>query len=66
MQIELNGEAFTLPTGSSVSALVELLGLGGKRIAVEVNETIVSRSHHATTVLHAGDRVEIVHAIGGG
>ena len=41
-------------------------GLAGKRVAVEVNLEIVPRSQHATRVLREGDRVEIVHAIGGG
>ena len=38
----------------------------GKRIAIEINQTIVPRSAHTGTVLHSGDCVEIVHAIGGG
>ena len=41
-------------------------GLAEKRVAVEVNLEIVPRSRHATRVLGEGDRVEIVHAIGGG
>ncbi|WP_290907033.1 sulfur carrier protein ThiS [Halomonas sp.] len=46
--------------------MVESLGLAGRRIAVEVNEEIVPRSEHAVTRLVEGDRVEVVHAIGGG
>ncbi|WP_290786309.1 sulfur carrier protein ThiS [Halomonas sp.] len=66
MQIQLNGEARTLAPDSTVAALVESLGLAGRRIAVEVNEEIVPRSEHAATHLVEGDRVEVVHAIGGG
>lgn len=66
MQITLNGEAFVLADAISVAALIEHMQLTGKRIAVEVNEDIVPRGMHATHILHAGDRVEIVHAIGGG
>ncbi len=66
MQIQLNGEARTLAPDSTVAALVESLGLAGRRIAVEVNEEIVPRSEHAVTHLVEGDRVEVVHAIGGG
>ena len=66
MQIQLNGEARTLEAEASVARLVESLGLTGRRIAVEVNEEIVPRSVHAETRLAEGDRVEIVHAIGGG
>ncbi len=66
MQITLNGEPHALDSNTSVSMLIEQLQLAGKRIAVEVNEDIVPRSAHATHFLQAGDRVEIVHAIGGG
>ncbi|GEK73733.1 MULTISPECIES: sulfur carrier protein ThiS [Halomonas] len=66
MQIQLNGEARTLEAEASVAQLVETLGLAGRRIAVEVNEEIVPRSAHDGTRLADGDRVEIVHAIGGG
>ncbi|MFN2330892.1 MAG: sulfur carrier protein ThiS [Halomonas sp.] len=66
MQIQLNGEARTLAPDFTVAALVESLGLAGRRIAVEVNEEIVPRSEHASTRLVDGDRVEVVHAIGGG
>lgn len=66
MQIQLNGEARTLDAEASVAQLVESLGLAGRRIAVEVNEEIVPRSVHGETRLSDGDRVEIVHAIGGG
>ncbi|KGE78366.1 MULTISPECIES: sulfur carrier protein ThiS [Halomonas] len=66
MQIQLNGEARTLEAEASVAQLVETLGLAGRRIAVEVNEEIVPRSAHGETRLADGDRVEIVHAIGGG
>lgn len=66
MQIQLNGEARTLAPDLTVAALVESLGLAGRRIAVEVNEEIVPRSEHAATRLVEGDRVEVVHAIGGG
>ncbi|MBF7729948.1 sulfur carrier protein ThiS [Pseudomonas sp. N040] len=66
MQIQLNGAAHELPDGASIADLLAQLALQGKRIAVEVNLEIVPRSQHAGTVLHAGDRVEVVHAIGGG
>lgn len=66
LNIILNGEEHEVLEGTTVSGLVEQLGLSGKRLAVEHNEAIVPRSAHATTALCAGDRVEIVHAIGGG
>ena len=66
MHITLNGEAYPLQDGQSVAELLEVLQLAGKRLAVEVNEAIIPKSRHTTHRLQAGDRVEIVHAIGGG
>ena len=66
MQIQLNGKAHPLDSSISLADLVERLGLTGKRLAVELNLEIVPRSQYADTRLNDGDRVEIVHAIGGG
>lgn len=66
MQVQVNGEAMELPAGATVAALVEQMTLTGKRLAVEINEDIVPRSQHPTVALNDGDRIEIVHAIGGG
>lgn len=66
MQIQLNGEAHRAEKEATVAELIETLGLGERRIAVEVNELIVPKSAHPATHLAEGDRVEIVHAIGGG
>ena len=52
--------------GTPPDDLVATLGLTGRRIAIEVNEAIVPRSQHTATRLADGDRVEVVHAIGGG
>ena len=66
MQILLKGEPHQLDQPLTLSALIDQLGLTGKRLAVELNLEIVPRSQHADTRLSEGDRVEIVHAIGGG
>lgn len=66
MHIQLNGEPYTLNADLTAADLIELLGLTGKRVAVEINEEIVPRSQLATTRLAEGDQVEVVHAIGGG
>lgn len=50
----------------TVAALVEKLGLQGKRIAIERNGEIVPRATYSDTVLASGDRLEIVGAVGGG
>ena len=66
VHIQLNGTATEMPDSLTARELVDRLQLGGKRIAVEVNGEIVPRSGHAQHRLKDGDRVEIVHAIGGG
>ncbi len=66
MEIFLNGEPCEVAPGYSVAQLIADQGLVGRRLAVEVNLEIVPRSCHETHSLQAGDRVEIVHAIGGG
>jgi sulfur carrier protein len=66
MDILLNGATTHVPSGCSVAGLLVQAGLGERRVAVEVNGTIVPRSAHATHPLRDGDRVEIVHALGGG
>ena len=66
MNIVLNGEQRGLEQALTLCGLIDQLELTGKRLAVEVNEEVVPRSLHVGFRLHDGDRVEIVHAIGGG
>ena len=66
MNILLNGEPFECDEASTLETLVSLQKLGGKRIAIEVNLEVVPRSQFADCELRDGDKVEIVHAIGGG
>ncbi|MCE5234231.1 MAG: sulfur carrier protein ThiS [Mizugakiibacter sp.] len=66
MQILLNGSVRECADGTTVALLLEEAGYGSRRVAVEVNREIVPRSLHTKYVLAENDRVEIVHAIGGG
>lgn len=66
MQLLLNGETTEMPTELTARQLIERLELTGKRFALEVNGEIVPRSSYAERPLREGDKVEIVHAIGGG
>ena len=66
MEVYVNGEQRELADALSVGELLETLGFADQRIAVEVNEEIVPRSQYTDHRLRAGDRVEIVRAIGGG
>ncbi len=65
-RIQLNGEPRPLETGATIAALLEAEGLAQRRVAVEVNGEIVPRARHAVHALADGDKVEIVHALGGG
>jgi sulfur carrier protein len=65
IQITLNGEAMRLPA-QTLAQLLQQRGWSGKRLAVERNGAIVPKSQHASTALTAGDRLEIVIAVGGG
>ena len=62
----LNGERRNEPPPLSVAALLERIGLDRRKVAVELNEEIVLRSTYADTLIRPGDRLEIVHFIGGG
>jgi sulfur carrier protein len=66
MDIIVNGEKKTVPEDYTAEQLVESMALTGRRIAMEVNQEIVPRSTYPQHIFHAGDTVEIVHAVGGG
>jgi len=66
MHIKVNGEQQRVPEGTTAAQLVESLGLGTQRVAMEVNLEIVPRSCYPEHALQDGDAVEIVHAVGGG
>ena len=66
MEIIVNGEPRQVAAHYTVAELLAALDLVGRRLAVEVNMEIVPRSSHASHAFKAGDRIEIVHAIGGG
>ena len=66
MQIFLNGQTLEMPDSISLFRLLEQQGYAQRRVAVEVNRSIVPKSRHAEHMLADGDKVEIVHALGGG
>lgn len=66
MQIFLNGEPQEIAENNTLQQLLETLALTQKRLAVEVNLQIVPRSQFSQHILQAGDKVEIIQAIGGG
>lgn len=64
--ITVNGQAREVAPGATVAALLAAIGLDVRKVAVERNEEIVPRSTYAEVALAPGDRLEIVHFIGGG
>jgi sulfur carrier protein len=66
IDIVINVEARTVLQGTTVAGLIAELGLGDRRVAVERNREVIPRAQHASTVLTAGDRLEVVTFVGGG
>jgi thiamine biosynthesis protein ThiS len=66
VNLTVNGEPHAFEALADVAALVAVLGLDGRKVAVERNLEIVPRSAYGRTPLADGDRIEIVHFIGGG
>lgn len=66
MDIQINGQTRQLATDATLATLLDAEGLAGRRVAVEVNGEIIPRGRHAEHPLQAGDKVEVVHALGGG
>lgn len=66
MKLVINGEERSVEGVSTLAALVEQLGMKADRVAVELNREIASRAKWAETTLRDGDRLEIVHFVGGG
>jgi sulfur carrier protein len=66
MTLTVNGETRTFSGVDHLAALVSALGLDGRKVAIERNLEIVPRSAYGKTPLADGDRIEIVHFIGGG
>jgi thiamine biosynthesis protein ThiS len=66
MNLTINGETRVLGPAETLAALVEQLGMKSDRVAIELNREIVPREQWAQTPLKDGDRLEIVHFVGGG
>ena len=66
IQVSVNGESVSVPTGSTLADLLQRLALSGRPVAVEHNRRVVPRSEHASLHLNHGDTLEIVTFVGGG
>ena len=68
MKLQINGEQrdFASSDPFTVAALLEAMGMKADRVAVELNRDILPRERWTETALHEGDRLEVVHFVGGG
>ena len=66
MFVQINGEERQIELGLSVAQLLEELGIRPARVVVELNRNVLSRDAFTTTALKEGDKIEIVHFVGGG
>ena len=66
VDVHVNGEGRAVAAGTTVADLLGELGLAGRKVAVAVNRSVVPRTGHASRILEAGDRIEILEAVGGG
>ncbi|NTV49943.1 MAG: sulfur carrier protein ThiS [Geobacteraceae bacterium] len=66
MQIVLNGDSIETVDGCTVELLLQQLGISRERVAVELNADIVPKAGYEKQLLSDGDKIEIVHFVGGG
>jgi sulfur carrier protein len=66
MDVILNGEPATVPSPLTVTGLLAHLEIDARRVAVELNETVIKKALYDDTPIAAGDAVEIVNFVGGG
>jgi len=66
MRIVLNGEQAETADGATVETLLQQLGISRERVAIELNADIVPKAGYENQLLADGDKIEIVHFVGGG
>ena len=66
MTIFINGEARELDDGLSVAAMLDALELPKQRVAIELNRKVIRKQEWESTGVASGDRIEVVHFVGGG
>jgi len=66
INVSLNGETHQVSAEMSLDQLLELFSLPSQRIAVELNRSVIRRADWPQTVIYEGDKIEVVHFVGGG
>ena len=65
-KIQLNGDSYEINKGTNLNELLNKLKIQKNKVAIEVNGEIVEKNKYPNLILNKGDKVEIVHFIGGG
>ena len=65
-KIQLNGDPFEINNGTNLNELLNKLKIQKNKVAIEVNGEIIEKNKYSHLILDKGDKVEIVHFIGGG
>ncbi len=66
INVILNGEACEVPLEIKLDHLLELFSLPSQRIAIELNKSVIPRTDWPQTIINDGDKIEVVHFVGGG
>jgi thiamine biosynthesis protein ThiS len=66
LRVIINGEEKQVSEGATVADLITALDLKAEQVAVELNRRVVRRAEWNSTKLAEGDKVEVVHFVGGG
>ena len=66
ISIHLNGEVREVPASGDLTTLLQRFSLPEKRVAIEINGEVVRRGDWSRTIVADGDRIEVVHFVGGG
>ena len=66
MTIIINGDSKEIPSGLNLEGVLDFFSLPSKRIAVELNKTVIPRREWETTVIAESDKIEVIHFVGGG
>ncbi|MBK7803248.1 MAG: sulfur carrier protein ThiS [Chloracidobacterium sp.] len=66
MTVYLNGETRHVTAETALAELLDQLSLPHQRIAIELNKTVIRRADWPNTTVNEGDRIEVVHFVGGG
>ena len=66
VDVTVNGKQATIPSGQTIHGYLASRGFHDRMVVVELNGQIIRRAAFDTATISAGDRIEIVHFVGGG